>query len=191
MDTKTILTKTLDAVRKDYRNHLINSERCLQACLYKYLSQFLNGEDYKVFVEPKIDSGDKFNGKTPDIVVTKSRKITQVWEIKFRPQACPEAFFDLEKLDNLHKNWGVFQTPISLRLNGQWEEPSYKLTETTEYIFIVFGREGLAVSYEKIKVKHPEFKDLMESKHFYHLAAIVEDNETETNPTCKINGEIF
>ena len=83
-------------VKGVYRKGFCVSERGLQAALYAELQKELSSSDIHVVIEPTWKAVD---GKTrPDLVVVEGEKITDIFELKFRPSGYAQWKRDIEKL---------------------------------------------------------------------------------------------
>ena len=81
----------------------LNSERALQAYLAAHLLNAFqqDGVKRRLYIEPKVqlaETGAKIN---PDILVTNTRSVIAVIELKFSPKQAPRQKRDLHKLDSL------------------------------------------------------------------------------------------
>lgn len=75
-----------ECIATDYLNHVINSERGLQAVFYFHLKAHLP-ENRTVFVEPRfaIDVDGEEEVVAPDLLVCNSRRIIGIVELKYQP----------------------------------------------------------------------------------------------------------
>ncbi|MDD2714971.1 MAG: hypothetical protein PHW04_03635 [Candidatus Wallbacteria bacterium] len=140
-------------VKFDYENGLINSERCLQASLYRALRLYFNEE--KIFVEPQFYA----EGTIPDIIICSNKRIQVVFEIKFMPDTYPSFEEDLLKLCRLsesespEKNSVKELDPCTGKFSKK-EDKKYSLcNETTKFIFAAIGQGyAIADSIDSLKV---------------------------------------
>ena len=93
------------AIKKDYRNQRINSERSLQASFWAQLNKTLNPATRRMFIEPRLRLKTKKGVGifVPDIVVCSVRKVIAVIEIKYLPRARPVYDADVTKLRRMSR----------------------------------------------------------------------------------------
>ena len=106
-------------VECEYRKGFCVSERGLQAVLYAELRKKLSSDTH-VVVEPTWNTAD---GKVrPDLVIVKGEKITDIFELKFGRDECPEFEGDIDKLfryiKKLDERYLVRLDPKT----GQWKD---------------------------------------------------------------------
>ena len=138
------------AIDKDYDNRRINSERSLQASFWSHLNQLIP-KSQRLFIEPSfsipLEGGIK--KVTPDIVITNSREVIAVIELKYQPRLKPAYEKDLQTLTLLAKH----RTKIELKHNryrGKCSEhESYPLSNK-----ILFAWAGVHAK-ESTPTKHP------------------------------------
>ena len=136
-------------VGRDYNEGLINSERCLQAVLYKVLREKLSSHGFDIFVEPVIEYY-KEGGQPkciPDIFVCKGCEVVALCEIKFAPKRYPDLRGDVEKIRAIDKEskeknekggekYYVRRDPRT----GGWLDPIFFISDRTSYIIAVVDR---------------------------------------------------
>jgi len=90
-----IIRAWLQTIERDYNYGRINSERSLQASLWASLNDLLP-RNRNLFIEPFLNAGEKL--VCPDIVITNSREVVAVIELKYLPRAQPKYEKDVATL---------------------------------------------------------------------------------------------
>jgi len=132
------LTNVWDVVKDDYLAGLINSERCLQAALYRGLRMKMP-ENFRIFVEPRLPIHD--NGAIiPDIIICSDSKIVAVVEIKYVPHSYPRFEDDLKKFNRLadFSSSDTFDIAID-PITGKFDNIRYHLNTDSIFVFAVVG----------------------------------------------------
>lgn len=143
-------------VKSDYKNELINSERCLQAILYMNLRNII-GYNSQIFIEPKINIGEE--EVIPDIIICRNKIMTDVIEIKYAPHWFPK-LTDLEKLKRISQSYTGKECDLFLYgpnrttdvKSEKWDEEhlvKYSVTEQTRFIFAAVGQKDTFNEIEK------------------------------------------
>ena len=132
--------KAWSRVKKQYCSGWIVSERGLQAALYSELKKELSTSSH-IVVEPtwKTDNKPK---KTPDLVIVEKGKITDVFELKFRPESKAK-MEDRKKLNSYVEDSNA-KYPVSLEPEtGQWRD-CLRVTGNCHLHFVVVSRHDAA-----------------------------------------------
>lgn len=138
-------------IKQSYSNGLIPSERHLQAEIFQFLRQSLDG--YLIYVEPyefKIKKNpdaagaiviyEYFPGQVPDIIISKGNQIAAIIEVKYTPHARCEFKKDMIKL----MRYQTYSDSFSLTVDSSRGEfdtiNKIKITIETAYIFMGIGK---------------------------------------------------
>ena len=127
----------------DYRMGIVNSERCLQACLYRAARDQLR--DVKPFVEPGLLYEQRRGYElVPDLVLCKGNAVLSVIEIKFVPHWYPNYKRDVSKFNRLweRRNKG-HQIPIEPE-TGRWIDTELRIKGDTCFVFAVIAQHDAA-----------------------------------------------
>lgn len=138
-------------VSQDYQHGLLNSERCLQAALYRALRIEL--PENTIFVEPLLELNGTDAGRNfvPDIVVCSGNQIEAILELKFVPHSYPNFQNDLAKflaLSTVAAHAAVF---IALDpITGKFSR-KFTFSESPRFIFAAVGQhDAVAVDHAAI-----------------------------------------
>jgi len=156
MDTSKLQRAWKLHVCQDYQDGLLNSERCLQAALYRALRIEL--PENKIFVEPLLELNGTDAGRNfvPDIVVCSGNQIEAVLELKFAPHSYPNFQNDLAKFLALSTLAAGVEVFIALDpITGKFSS-KFTFSETPRFVFAVVGQyDAVAVDHEAIAEKLP------------------------------------
>lgn len=179
-------------VKEAYDNEKINSERALQAVIYKSLTWNLDSKQFTVLIEPTwaepISTPDRSSGLVPDMVIVNKRKgceeVLCVLELKCAPHWWidrPNTLRDLQKLNQ-------YRTTTTVRLDifgperkfdpnkKKWipEQPAFKVTNDVALVFV-----GMAISNGNLEkqsfTEEPTLADLLLHPHFHFVWGKVND----------------
>ena len=125
IDIKPHIKTAWQMVGLDYNAGLINSERCMQASLYRGLRTVLP-PNFRVFVEPDWKTTE------PDMVIEKDDRIVAVLELKFVPHAYAQYEGDLEKLTLKYVSSNEYCPVHIVPEAGNWEHTIKKTLPATK-----------------------------------------------------------
>lgn len=132
-----------------YRSSRINSERSMQAVLYKSLSAKLSSE-HVILCEPSINLAG--GAVLPDLIVASGNLVQAVLELKFVPYHYPT----IEDLDKLTK-YGASKASFPLLINpdtGAFSEQLFTFSPDCLLVFAVIGQhDSKAFDQDYIQVK--------------------------------------
>jgi len=155
-------------IKSTFEKGIITYERQLQAILYNLLRERLT-YDYEIFIEPVIYQLDKIK---PDMVITKSKKIIAIIELKCKPWEYPKSRLDINKLlgfkDKIDKNVEIYLGWIPKFID--WNEQNnnitsrlaYGLDEKLQLIIAVIAKHDSEIVSKEIK----DFDDYEKIKDF-------------------------
>ena len=148
------LQKVWNEVEADYRMGIVNSERCLQACLYRAARDQLCG--VKTFVEPGLlyqqQQGQGSYELVPDLVLCKDDAVLSVIEIKFTPHwPRPDYTRDASKFNRLWERRETgHQIPIDPR-TGHWTNQKLRINGDTCFVFAVIAKhDAPALNFDTV-----------------------------------------
>lgn len=122
-------------VRADYDVGRVNSERTLQACLFRRLHDKLPG--CTIFCEPHVRT-EKLGLAVPDLLVVAEAQVVVVIELKFVPHAYPVFEEDIAKLAAFGSHQGEFPIIIDPG-TGKFKKPSFSFAPDCLLVFAVIG----------------------------------------------------
>lgn len=148
---KNALWESWELVRSEYRRGRINSERTLQAFLFRFLQDAL--PDHNVFCEPGVDVSDV--RAIPDILVVEDGSVVAAVELKFKPQSYPVYEEDLRKLGYYGEHKETF--PLTLDpATGRESLSRFRFADDCLLVFAAIGRfDADAVDDSFLKSKMP------------------------------------
>ncbi len=126
-----------ETINQDYANRRINSERSLQASYWSTLNKRLPVKSWRLFIEPDFrlpDSRRKHSVK-PDILITNSKDIICVVELKYQPNFKPSVTKDIKSLRWIeeHSNSLVYSNKRFRGLHNIARD--YEFSEQTLYVW--------------------------------------------------------
>ncbi|MDE2926171.1 MAG: hypothetical protein OXT71_07225 [Acidobacteriota bacterium] len=160
-----LLSQSWVEVEKDYKGGLLNSERCLQASMYRAFRLHAPGE-LDTFVEPELSLRSK--KYRPDLVICEDTRVSAIVEIKFVPHRFARYKRDIDKLQELAD---MDDQPISIDpATGEWSSTTYRADCCTKLVFAVVARhDSAALDSHSISARlKPEFK-----KRFFLLSGSI------------------
>ena len=95
-DRKRVYLEIWSRIEDSYFDSYMVSEHGLQAALYEEFRKTL--PNVHVVVEPTWNVGDQKKEMHPDLVIVEKGQITDIFELKFKPQGCPVFEEDIQKL---------------------------------------------------------------------------------------------
>lgn len=120
----------------DYEAGGVNSERTLQACLFRRLHDELPG--LTILCEPLIHV-EGFGLAVPDLLVVADVRVIAVVELKFVPHAYPVFEEDIAKLAAFGSHQGEF--PVSIDPDtGEFRKPHLSFAPDCLLVFAVVAR---------------------------------------------------
>lgn len=133
---------------EDYCRGLINSERSLQAVLFRELCNAFSAEDIRIFVEPRMSlAGNKY----PDLVICKGSEILAIIELKFVPHGYSHFRDDLQKLIGFAQTQDPRYQIALDPATGKYSADHFEITPNTCLVFAVVSQsDSVAVSGEDV-----------------------------------------
>ena len=146
------VTRAIDAFQfawemstKRYAATMINSERCLQACLYHYMQSKL-GEDFTVYIEAvvKNPAGQKI---TVDTMIVHKKEVVLAAELKYTPRGTPPTnkiqkdVLSLSSLTNLKSEGDLVSIEIGRFRNRKKETLFLSMAKKRKLIFAAYFKE--------------------------------------------------
>ena len=144
-------------VENDYNHGLLNSERCLQASIYRALRAHAP-ETLTTFVEPELSyESEKCR---PDLVICDGENVCAIVEIKFTPHWYPHYKRDIAKLRKLACTNIGHQISIDPE-TGKWSEVQHRVGRGTKFVFAVVAQhDAEALSLKAVTAgAGPNFKN--------------------------------
>jgi len=117
----------------DYAAQRINSERSLQASFWSHLIPQL-AKTRRVFIEPTLTFSNGCR-VVPDIVVTNSRKVIAVIELKYTPKGPAKWAKDLRTLANVAAARGELAVSHGRHLGEAGEREQYRLASHVLFVW--------------------------------------------------------
>lgn len=182
-----ILRSAWRTVERDYLDETINSERCLQAVLYRALRMSLPSTD-RILVEPSLDAC------TPDIVVRDRTNVKCIIELKCTPHWWVPAHKLRQDLEKLLYYYSKQDSKVGFDVFGPERifdvrakvcspaRPEFAITAHTWYAFAVLTRyDDKAGSLEHLLDCVPGLRNL---PHFCLLAGAMNPDVPDTANRC-------
>lgn len=184
---ENVIRKAWRIVEEDFRCERINSERCLQASLYRALRACLPITDI-VLIEPA------FEGFIPDIVVRDDCSIKCILELKCMPHwwvSKGKLDQDIQKLLSYSKHQNsnvvlevfgpeqIFDVKAKEWRNGK---PKFTVTANTWYGFVILTRhDDPATRIEHLRERNSELRNL---SNFCFLSGTMNPDAIDADTRC-------
>lgn len=171
------LKEVWDAVKAEFKDGVINSERCMQAVMYHHLKVALAGSGSLVYVEPTMRlAGSDNKAYKPDLVVCSHGKVDMLIELKYNPNGYSEYRGDIEKLGRfadltVRQSFDLIRPYMATSHLGE-----YVVSEGTQLVFAVIAKfDSVAVDICDVAAAMPE----MLRKQFVHLCCKITPSKIE------------
>ena len=148
-----ILRRIWKQAEADYGIGIVNSERCLQACLYRAARDQLC--DVKIFVEPGLLYEPRGGYElVPDLILCKDNAVLSIIEIKFVPHWYPNYKRDVSKFNRLWERKKIgHRIPIEPK-TGRWTDTKLWIQDDTCFVFAVIAQhDAAAVDFDTVAEK--------------------------------------
>lgn len=119
-----------ETIENYYQTQRINSERGLQVFFCATLLTIFDGAGLKrrLFVEPRLASGNGEAGPQPDVIVCNSRNIIGIIELKYLPRSAPKINKDLDTFAWISSHSDAIRIRNDRYLGVNRPEKEYALT---------------------------------------------------------------
>lgn len=172
---KEVIQKIWNSVLEGpFQDGMIGFERQLQGYLFYELINHL--PHHKIWLEPMVYlTGNRLDGKKPDIIITKGRKIVGVWELKFNPWGYVhfkddiQKLLEFEKLGNTNETIPLSWPPKKNRMPAQLAIPGGQIEySVNKSCLMIFGVVAHPYSEALLKLE-------VQPKNFLHLTGYIDE----------------